>query len=973
MFDFICNLGSKCVNDILYDKEYWDETFNNFNNEIISCINKDKIIIVVYDAFLPPFYMNLFNHMKNKFLKYNSIFSITISYDENDIKKIFQNYINKKFIGIILVNKLLLHSIQNKSWFFYVEDYIEIYQTIKDLNIDVNSFCNNELFISLGFQGLDDEIESIIYQMDFSQLLFLLYLFGSCHQLNIFNIGISDLTFLLEFITSFEKYKNTAFPNYEAVKSISHNEKLGKLLFSSYNINSNILSLLKYQNLITVDDYYSFKILKQISKYGDIDIYSINNLLPKNFTKHYVEYKDLIMNVNSSISWLLARIVIESYITKINEPFIMDHNFNYSYWNSYPIDEEEQLKFENCLYNISNSFKLDLQKSNLSNIGVSLINKSISLVFMSDIYLERNLYYERELLNSIVNEIISEYFNRIKYSNNTKDTIINSMIIKKLIEIIVVLNITTDISFGKNIIHNELNNENSSWIIQFFEYLTNLESDHIISTELDNYIESIKILCNTYPIYEKFYISLKNLLESNHVYQSITDTQVNKDGIISFIKIWSKNLRRDIAKEKRGITINNKKWNILSKKYNELSNLLINLIQAEKTNFNYINNTWADAENHLSTKHVIFVIIVDSMSLVDWFCIKQNLVLDNIRITEDFALSTIPTETPVGHGSIFSGLVPSENGIISRVMIDKNNNVLEIFLTDHEDDTPIRTKRGRSETDLIRFLVNSNNINKRCTIITPFKGTKLSTIIKIMVDDNSNFIEDIGYKEDRSFETINRWIVNKIFDMDESDLINNIIFIQFPNIDKRGHKGEWGDEIYFMKMDEEINKIINSIKKISEEKNIKIGMLFTSDHGKILRWEVNKIKNAYKRILSFNDIKKHFNRIIRKYSHRYEPIKSAKYIMCNIINNLDDFIDELKISIDKEYNENIFTNDHYRIFKGSEVIKVLGNSTNNNIIYPNLFITSLYDYSGPGNMQHSGLSLGELIVPYIYLEVNSYE
>lgn len=105
--------------------------------------------------------------------------------------------------------------------------------------------------------------------------------------------------------------------------------------------------------------------------------------------------------------------------------------------------------------------------------------------------------------------------------------------------------------------------------------------------------------------------------------------------------------------------------------------------------------------------------------------------------------------------------------------------------------------------------------------------------LKALISDQSEFL-DIDYKEDRKFEDTTSLICDRLRSLGKKRLMNKVVIVQFPNIDKRGHKGEWDEHIYFEKMEQEMNKILQELGNLSRREKMRIAVLLTSDHGKLL-------------------------------------------------------------------------------------------------------------------------------------------
>lgn len=110
---------------------------------------------------------------------------------------------------------------------------------------------------------------------------------------------------------------------------------------------------------------------------------------------------------------------------------------------------------------------------------------------------------------------------------------------------------------------------------------------------------------------------------------------------------------------------------------------------------------------------------------------------------------------------------------------------------------------------------------------------------------------------------------------------------------------------------------------------------------------------------------------IAKFPQFHQPVQSAKYLMGWLKEDVDKVSTKIISSVQEKTGLYLPSAKSMRLFSGDGVLVLLGRKTNKNILYPNFLLVSLYQFGGGGKMQHSGLSLGELVVPYVYLEVGT--
>ena len=492
------------------------------------------------------------------------------------------------------------------------------------------------------------------------------------------------------------------------------------------------------------------------------------------------------------------------------------------------------------------------------------------------------------------------------------------------------------------------------------------EGNHTDLKSLNLLTEKIQ-LSKTFHHNEGLLKNLEALREAAEIHEKIKNIGVQK--IDGFLGIWSDFVNRDLLNERKGLGINKKLWNVLCRKYHDLNTFFIekysDYISKNKKKqcqvLDYVSNLQKERE-------VVFLLIVDSFSFLDWGFLKKKLDNTKFVVMEEIPLlGTFPTETAVGHAAIFSGMDSLENGVFSRVLHTVDGERWKIMEESSEGDIVEKISRGSYFKNKITHILRSMNTDKKGLIISPFKKTKLTTVLKCLItEENAKWIENEFDWERIRFEQVVNWVRETVCSRKKDELLDyGTIILLFPNLDERGHGGkrDWDLTVYFAKLEDELIHILNGIARTVQEHKLQASIVITSDHGKFFRWEAKRIQEFLgDNFCDFNKTRKEITKTcIKHVSKGRLPVTSAKYVLIWVdANEKDELIGKIELILNEKQGVQLI-DDFKKMSNYSENIKVMP---------PNMAVASMYSYVGPGLFQHSGLSLEELIIPYIRLDVN---
>ena len=980
MYNYILEAGVG-ARRALSDKSIWNVALKGLIDRTKVSLEGNKILVFTHKSFPPPFAEDFFEYYAESLSKDFDNFKLMNTNQISEIKAFFERFLNQEETGVLICSQQTWTEISRKGWFPFVRQFCKNLDRAKNMPIDLDSFMSNfEEIISIGYTGLSANMAEIASSFDLAQLSFIPVVVSYCRILGIEEIDTEDFEKIFNFIDSFVDCGGFFFPNFQVLQKMIKDSKFSPLVCEPLGIKRETLELLSHQSLLNIEIYADLKVSRFLKENSRTDVSGLNRLERiysrrfneerRSFLEHYEK------DEHPSIPWFIARFFLESYFARGTEPKISDHDLAYRYWNSYPSDPEKETRFEDVVLSLAAElWNVDVKRKELTELGDRLWQDRVIPVFLDPFVLRPTVADQKEFMRSVTNEIVENLLNRWQRSESERMRQMNGELLLKVREILSILHILTEVEGDVlSFVNQEVNARRSSLFKIIERIAENSQGEDADSEYVKRYVSFLTPFSQVHRIWTTVLRHSQDLEEASSLFERIRGSALSSKMLSGFCELWADNLRQDIEREQKKQRINPKKWATLSRRYLSLNKELILGLRQNRLTFPSITRTVALALQKLSQVHTVFVLIVDSMSYIDWCAIKKGLPLEDVKISDSFALGVVPTETSVGHAAIFSGNQPRVCGVTGRTFMGSDNDVFETATKGKEDDTHLTVgveRREYSRSNLHRIL-KSQNLNLNCVVISPFRGTKLTQILKALISDLSQFIEDLDYKEDRPFEETKKWISEKILSLKRKDFYNKLVLVQFPNIDERGHRGEWDEYIYFEKMEQELNGILHDLKEKASRENIKIGVLITSDHGKMLRWETSRLNEILGREtegIRLPTIKKIIKDVIYRVPHKIEPVSSAKYVMGWLEGDCEEVKNQIVSKLMSNLNIDIEADPGFEIFINEQLAELMGGKRNPNIIYPNFFGVSVFEFTGPGKMQHSGLSLGELLVPFVYMEV----
>lgn len=459
-------------------------------------------------------------------------------------------------------------------------------------------------------------------------------------------------------------------------------------------------------------------------------------------------------------------------------------------------------------------------------------------------------------------------------------------------------------------------------------------------------------LTNIEPVYLPLNKILSDSEEELVLRQSVSTIEFSKSGLESFANLWADYMQ----KSRFGLEAVRNHAVILGDKYRELTEMLWSeycrpyeaKVLQDLLSLTDILQHSLEIENNYSH---IFVLLIDALSYVDW-CLVRNIVLSEEELggtfpyEEDFVLAVLPSVTPVGTSSLLSGYSPSELGLAGWRYVNTSNTQMNLF----------------EKIDLTDFTISPKN---RFTLVSNMGNTPLTQLHGQICD----IVEEISIEASSQ---------SKILPNAGSILLNTmfptqLVIVYVDNFDEFAHtikyvrQGAWRQ--YYEMQGELIRDYLlkNIIKRTTKqgERNL---VIITADHGKFtstdrgilkksgVRMNWNKKRPVIEKKLAETDYG------VLTPEHTAHPDTSGKVYAIWIREECED---EARALI----HEALQGCDNIVALVGAENIRaVFPHQPLTQARLPNVLLLSKYDFIGP-YMSHGGLSLGEMLVPYIRIEI----
>lgn len=507
----------------------------------------------------------------------------------------------------------------------------------------------------------------------------------------------------------------------------------------------------------------------------------------------------------------------------------------------------------------------------------------------------------------------------------------------------------------------------------------------IILTEKTNrWFKEIENLSRKYESFENIIEELEKTIENKKIRNEIDNLDLSKEGLEKFVSLWI-NYGFTLENYEKLSLKTQKKFSI---KYHNFSDYLVeeykNILNNE-SEYRLNASILKEINNQEDYDHNI-VLVIDACSFFD---IKTGLENETIRnnisnleetfkdFEIDYRVSPIPTLTPVGMSSLLTGIPPHNLGIYSKYILhaeEKLKLILNKKETNEIEMNDFLEKIEILETNKIDLdLIQKGNLNDSplTEVLKKFnpgiKGIPVKSTKKSLKSLRKEFIKTLRNRLERR----NKYLSGKLKEEvpeeykdkyeDNVNEPNSNYILYIPLFDKALHEGEYSPqqfyepEMRFIKnMIEDIKNLLDDFEEISTSK---IRIIITADHGKLLNSEEELLTNHLP---------------LGKFKSKSSIKKSIK----------DIFLEEeiIGCSASKSYfgwtESHTLPSELKDQFKSEEGLKLISNKIwNNHSKFSDLRTPTfgvIYKYKARTNTKigsHGGLSLGELLVPYLEMEV----
>jgi len=941
--------------------------FRKIKERIATTLKDGKNSLILYESIplifshniLEPLMKLLEDEFPDITTQYKEVSSIAEFYDE--VEEYFNNRGNRRFV--LTCNKENFNLIMEDSLGPVLIAFFDVIDKVSGL-IKFNDYIDYMKLTEQFPSGLNNENSEFVNRnFDFSKLVFFTCLASFAKT---FEMDLDDVVSLIKKLT-YTKINNTDI----LIPCAEHlmNRKIYNLFLRTLKKETIVpLDFLAHQSLLSIEDYVNILIsvylLKKLSR--EKVTANLATLSVYYSPDYYRRIKRIVSSqFSAKTTWFVLRLLLEAFMSHGVPPEIKDYEIRYHLWPVYPAkDTTQEKEFQDQVLEVAQRLSISASRSQFAQLGYGLLNEQTSYMldplFASPDRFDESGLAQAELKSLLASaaEIVEATERRWLLSEKAAEE--NGGILLKIQSIINMVCIL-DFVYGSVLLKQQI----SEFADRFNSLIAKADAEHIALESLKLLSERGKLL-GTFHRNETLSKNIDTLEEAVRAYEQIKEIDIQK--IENFFDIWSMFFHRDILSQRKGIEINVKLWNTLSKKYHALNTSLMNEYPLHVSRQRRQSQVLHYVSDLISKRKVVFLLIVDSFSFPDWFFVKKKLDNRFVVMEETPLCAVFPTETSVGHAAIFSSMDPLENGVFSRVLYTAQGDRWEIMEVAAEGDTLSKIPGSDSNfrSELCKVLVSAN-MGKKCLVVSPFKKTRLTTVLKCLItEENARWIENEFDWEKTQFEHVVDWIYATICSRKREELLDyGTIIILFPNFDERGHGGkkDWDTTVYFAKLEEELIHILNGIAETIRDNDLEASIIITSDHGKMFRWEAAQIERSLgKNFADFNEARKEIIKSCVKYVREgREPVTSAKYLLIWVnANEKQDLIGQIEKIL----------NGKQGVVLIDEFEKVFGCAKNSEIVPPSMAVASMYSYIGPGLFQHSGISLEELIIPYIRLDLN---
>ena len=365
----------------------------------------------------------------------------------------------------------------------------------------------------------------------------------------------------------------------------------------------------------------------------------------------------------------------------------------------------------------------------------------------------------------------------------------------------------------------------------------------------------------------------------------------------------------------------------------------------------------------LNPAQIVVLLIMDALSYQDWTRIRSGLS----PTVASPMLTTFPTETAPCHMSVFTGVFPSEHGIVSNTFIDRKKPLEEITLLFEERGEESSPKRRTNFSELIEQRLWLDSFKNY--ILSPFPSkTKLSQLFKGRYSVEIIASEKCGTEMERleKLKTILATNIKNIYE--KGDNIRVLIVVLHPRVDKEGHSGVGKDETIMSHeasilahVERYIEDLLENIKSATKGMSLKVFLIVTGDHGRIRKDDLTNLTGTEKIKID--------EKLVHELRNKYESAECGSLIHRYLPKMRSSFVYSLNDSDPLKKIPNSITKEDWWILQKKDIDRILGRKSSE--YKPDLIISPKYRtfYSMKQQATHGGFSLHEILVPFLVFEI----
>lgn len=324
----------------------------------------------------------------------------------------------------------------------------------------------------------------------------------------------------------------------------------------------------------------------------------------------------------------------------------------------------------------------------------------------------------------------------------------------------------------------------------------------------------------------------------------------------------------------------------------------------------------------------VYVLIVDSLSYLEWKLIKQHFedLGEDIHVLEQYAFAPIPTYTPANTTCLITGFTPSEIGVCDWSIKPLGQGIVDL------------------KDDAAKQVINGITLSPRhsVTLVHNQVGSNLTRLWRTLAD-----VEEVAIPSAQSLKAITQ-VRNQIYQLDPT---HKVVAVYIADFDEAGHwhlsMDGWHEyhSLLARRIRENLLQPVFSRARKQGERTLAI---LTADHGKLSRYESKLLELTVPSSDAFDGCASILD--------RYEIGKSSRHIVAWIP---DSEIDEVQCAIQKAVDNQM----DVTAYVGKAVSRFFPHTSKTSLLNPNVVILSRLGLGGV--MGHGGGSLSEVVVPAV--------